>query len=316
MKIRSDKKERSCDDACVITIDSIPINPVHDIQQLPSSGECCQLTKVAIGILKAISLLFIVAGACIIAISPIPAVALLVIGAAALILRVALPKLQEVCHSINANALPAMPLGREAWIKHIGDPGKEPPLSPNIEDILASPCPFWPGKTVRETHLLVLIPETIDKIVDGEREIIPLTLENLDKLIKSTEESEGVGYEFIPDLVIEESEYWPVENSHWVLMTKHILPGSENMSYDNQKQMVESAGYVVPNILEAATAILLQYVCSKLRYFSDDPWTYTRCAEEIYCTPLIIGGFTKNGLLININDFDDKHFGIAGLLKL
>lgn len=35
-------------------------------------------------------------------------------------------------------------------------------LSPNIAEILASPCPIWPGKTVGETHKLVLVPATVN----------------------------------------------------------------------------------------------------------------------------------------------------------
>ena len=60
-----------------------------------------------------------------------------------------------------------------------GDIGEEPPLPPNIYEILASPCPFDPKKTVRETHMLVLVParvngdsshsQSLDKLVQAPR---------------------------------------------------------------------------------------------------------------------------------------------------
>ena len=69
-----------------------------------------------------------------------------------------------------------MPLGRQNGKWYFGDIGEEPPLPPNIYEILASPCPFDPKKTVRETHILVLVPATVDGT--------PLTLNLLGKLVK------------------------------------------------------------------------------------------------------------------------------------
>ena len=66
--------------------------------------------------------------------------------------------------------------GKEAWAKYFGDVGIEPPLPTDIVKILKAPCPYWPTKKVIETHLLVLIPETINRR--------PLTLTSLGELIK------------------------------------------------------------------------------------------------------------------------------------
>ena len=54
--------------------------------------------------------------------------------------------------------------------------GVEPPLPPDIHQILASPCPIWPGKTIQETHMLTLIPATVNNQ--------PFTLKTLGELIK------------------------------------------------------------------------------------------------------------------------------------
>ena len=45
------------------------------------------------------------------------------------------------------------------WEHYFGNVGDEPALPGAIEEIMHRPCPFWKGKQVRDTHLLVLIPE-------------------------------------------------------------------------------------------------------------------------------------------------------------
>ena len=73
-------------------------------------------------------------------------------------------------------SLPPLAFGKADWEKYFGEVGIEPPLPPNIHDILESSCPFWPAKKVKETHLLVLIPQT----VNGKA----LTLDYLEQLIQ------------------------------------------------------------------------------------------------------------------------------------
>ena len=57
---------------------------------------------------------------------------------------------------------PDIAFGAAKWGKYFGvDIGAEPPLPRDMDKILESPCPFWRGKRVEETHLLVLIPGSI-----------------------------------------------------------------------------------------------------------------------------------------------------------
>ena len=69
-----------------------------------------------------------------------------------------------------------------------GDIGDEPPLPPNIYEILASPCPFDPEKTVRETHMLVLVPARVNGV--------PLTLNHMDELVQAPR---GGGHKMLLD---------------------------------------------------------------------------------------------------------------------
>ena len=59
-------------------------------------------------------------------------------------------------------SIPSIAFGKAEWWKYFGYIGVEPPLPINIEEILNEPCSFWPGKKVKETHLLVLIPNTVN----------------------------------------------------------------------------------------------------------------------------------------------------------
>ncbi len=206
-------------------------------------------------------------------------------------------------------AKPTIAFGRKEWLQHIGDPGEVPPLLPNIYEILQSPCPFWPGKLVKDTHILILIPRTITKIRDDGPVTVLLTLRTLEDLLKS---STDVSYRYLDDQVLQKHGDTPIEASYWVLMTKDVIPGSRNQLYVHQKSLVENAGYKVPHLLEAAASISLEYIRSKQRLFSDSPWTYTRCPQKIHGRELVVGGFARNGFYIRGTDYDREAHGVAG----
>ena len=77
-----------------------------------------------------------------------------------------------------SNFIPSIAFGKAEWGKYFGDVGIEPPLPANIENILNEPCSFWPDKKVKETHLLVLIPNTVNEK--------PFTMNYLGELIPET----------------------------------------------------------------------------------------------------------------------------------
>lgn len=64
---------------------------------------------------------------------------------------------------IRKTQVEALAFGPEKWKKHFGvDVGEVPPIPVNMYQILNSSCPFWPEKKVGETHLLALIPLTVN----------------------------------------------------------------------------------------------------------------------------------------------------------
>src|SRR5207249_2641216 len=105
---------------------------------------------------------------------------------------------------------------------------------------------IWPEKKVEETHVLVLIP----KAVNGQ----PLTLKSLGELIQKPKQGPATKYR---GFYLGEYQDVPVQQSYWVLMSRDVIEGSRNQSYNAQKQLVSSLcqktniPYEVPKILEA-----------------------------------------------------------------
>ena len=171
-----------------------------------------------------------------------------------------------------STSIPSIAFGRDAWIRYFGDIGSEPPLPKNIGEILNSRCSFWPDKKVKETHLLVLIPNT----VNGK----PFTMNYLEELIQKPKSGHSTKYRIYSDYAKEavgEKSY----PSHWLLMTRDIIPGSRGERCKECSDMIANhrkktgIPYELPNLLEATASILMHYVKTGERLYSDDQLTYT-----------------------------------------
>ena len=205
--------------------------------------------------------------------------------------------------------------GKKAWEKYFGDVGEEPPLPEDIIEILNDLCTFWPDKEVRDTHLLMLVPE----IVNGR----PYTLNYLEELIRKPKTGYATKYRHYASKVKEElgEKSYP---SHWVLMTRDVVPKSRNKSYLEQCQLMSDHGrktglpYELPLTLDAATCILMEYVQTGQRLYGTNPLVFTRCQEKVENNrwPVAIGGFDVDGLYVNYYNYDDNFDGVAGLCNL
>ena len=214
--------------------------------------------------------------------------------------------------TVLTNELNALKFGKQAWEQYFGDVGREPLLPSRIFTILDSPCPFWAGRKVRDTHLLVLIPST----VDGE----PFTVNKLGELIKqkfpdneegyrrnSLRAKRAVGNETLPDA------------PYWLLMARDVLADSRDTGYVAQKELVAGHAnrtglpYQLPRTLEAATVILTHYVKNNgERLYGDDPWTYTRCLDvDENGDPIVVGGFFSGGLTVDVVRSALSHIGVS-----
>jgi hypothetical protein len=190
-------------------------------------------------------------------------------------------------------------LGEAEWKHYFGDVGLAPDLPSDMAAILDGPCPFWPEKLVKDTHLLVLMPATVGGV--------PFTLNGLGELIKhSNNGGHRTEYRYYNERVKAQIGKESPPRSYWVLMTRDVLPRSLGGVYAHQKALVagyasrEGVPYALPSVLEAATAILMHYAREGERLFGDYSWISTRCQEVVDGSyPAVVGGFESSGLIVS-----------------
>jgi hypothetical protein len=207
--------------------------------------------------------------------------------------------------------------GAEEWSRYFGEVGEVPWLPWHVVDTLNYPCPFWPGKLIKDTHLLVLIPAT----VAGR----PFNLNLLGGLIQRPQGgSSPTKYRRYSNKIQAEFGTQSPIRSYWVLMTRDVLEGSKGKKYAAQQALVaHHAGrtglpYELPGALEAATVILSHYIHRGNRLYADMPWTYTRCQDLVgHRYPVVVGGFSSEGLDIAVRSFNfHSHHGFDGVLAI
>lgn len=220
--------------------------------------------------------------------------------------------------------VPSMAFGAAEWRKYFGDVGAEPPLPPNIEQILSRPCPFTPplgrsqwspfgsGKTIRDTHLLVLVPQT----VNGR----PLTLQLLGELVQKPLQGHASKYGCF---LLGKYTDPPASRSRWALVTRDVVEGSRNKSYKDQQAVLASYSqntgmpYVVPRVLDATTAIFMEHARSGIKLYGKSPYTLARCQEKYDANgQLVVGGFSASGLHVSHDFYASENVGVGGSLEV
>ena len=214
-------------------------------------------------------------------------------------------------------------LGREAWRAQGVHVGSTPPLPEFITvDLLESKCPFDPGKKSKDTHVLVLIPKT----VNGEP-YSALTLDELcytrrgveEQLISRAEENGPFQQEVWrtrPWASVEQLE------SEWVLVAKwgpkSAKVGEEkyflNKNVAGQQKVLSEhyKEYRVVKVVELATAMVLNELVNREPFApgTRDAW---RCAEENANGRFMVSGFHGHHLTITDMDTDGQAVSNFGL---
>ncbi len=216
------------------------------------------------------------------------------------------PKIVFLPEEKKIPIMPSIAFGAAEWKKYFGDVGIEPPLPPNIEQILMGPCPIWPDKKVHETHLLTLVP----KAVNG----IPLTLKSLGELVQKPLQGNATQYN---NRFFNLGHYTdvPASASHWVLMSRDVIPYSRKKSYKDQQILAQGyTGYAIPKVLDAAVGIFMEYVKRGTWLYSQVPFTFTNCQERYNQDwQLVVGGFFPNGLIVDhtLHHVVDENNGVG-----
>ena len=168
---------------------------------------------------------------------------------------------------------------------------------------------IWPAKKVKETHLLVLIPQA----VNGQA----LNLDYLEQLIQNPlGGGHATIYEVYWDDLKKEHGAKPAGQSHWVLMTAGVIPTSIDKPYAQQWKLVRKyAHYQIPQTLEAATCILMEYVKKGKRLYPSSPLRHTFCQERTTGYQNAVGGFGSSGLTVAFCS-PGKSVGVGALRKL
>ena len=196
--------------------------------------------------------------------------------------------------------------GKEAWscwnAQVVGEVLPPPPINWDDKD------PFFPGKSLRETSMLVFIPEEI--IVNGKQQ--PLTLNILKEIIKYQNKS-SQQYNIYSELVQRVFGNTPIKSkSGWVLITKDLIPDSRKKSYDDHKDMVEKKGYRMPNAGEVTIGILMHHAYTGEQLYGK---TFTVCAEQLQGRyPVFVGGFEPDGLSVfYFQGFNANSYGVTAV---
>jgi hypothetical protein len=216
--------------------------------------------------------------------------------------------------------------GNDKWIEAYGveikeeDIGKDLNALPeNILEILESTCPTDSSKKIKNTHMLVWMPQTI--IMDGKEQ--HLTLNILGQLIKKKYCSKSEkGYSYFNSQVEKEIGDKTLTKGQWVLMTKDAIEGSKNQDYYTQQKLVndlaEKSGmsYELPTLLEATVCILAQYV-SKGCLFRNSYGARIRCQENLEGSlyQVMVGGHNPIALSLERCDYNDNGNGVAARWK-
>ena len=213
---------------------------------------------------------------------------------------------------LQSTALPRIAFGKAEWERYFGEVGEQPPLPADIGEILSGPCPYWEGRRVEDTHLLVLIPQSVNGA--------PLTLNSLKELIqRPCEGGHNTDYGYYNDNIKNELGDQGASHSYWALMTKDVLPNSRNKTFSEQQALIQGP-YVVPGALEAATAILMHHAKGGEKLYPMNPTTYTRCQEMLSTGyRVVVGSFGSSGLGV-LDDYDvafrvDDGGGLGGVRK-
>ncbi len=210
----------------------------------------------------------------------------------------------DFCEEMDRRHLPRELLGKnflgaEAWRKQGIDVGVEPPLPSTItEELLNSDCPLHPGEKIKDTHLLVLVPKT----VNGE----PYTAVKLDELCSTRKGSgDNLIYAGWDSWQSQEWASAPQSRSEWVLIPKSdpdpnkVPEGkhfrSKNIAAQQKVNETHYPEYREVKTVELMTAVVLNDLVNGEPRMLDG--NYLRCAEPNASGGRVcVGGFGAGGL--------------------
>lgn len=141
-----------------------------------------------------------------------------------------------------------------------------------------------------------------------------LTFNTLVKLAGSPKVGNAPEFRYIWYRISSEIGDTPVDKTYRIVITNNVFNKSRNLSVSDQKALVRKIGCEMPRVLEATVLLVVTFMSSGERLYSDNPLTYTRCSELLDGYQLIVGGFSPAGVSLSTY-FDDDCSGASGVFR-
>jgi hypothetical protein len=109
-------------------------------------------------------------------------------------------------------------------------------------------------------------------------------------------------------------EDFPVDKTYRIVITNNVFKKSRRLPISKQKDIAWKNGCEMPKALEATVLLVVTFMSSNKRLYNDNPLTYTRCSEEVADYPVVVGGFSPDGLSVSFH-FDSNSNGVGGVLR-
>lgn len=205
-------------------------------------------------------------------------------------------------------------------------PKKIPPLPEDIYQILNGKCPIYGDQKkedgtsylVKDTHFLSLVPREFGSLKHLEGKILkPYGEKNY------PEGQNPLQFRFFLDAARQQHGNTAFWETHWVLVTKDILPGSRNKSWSKHAAQVAAlsrkalVNYKIPTLKESFTDIITHMVATGERRYqaaNDHTYTYTRVNEMAEGLHLSVGGSDPSGVDV-FSDYSNVCIGVVALRK-
>lgn len=145
----------------------------------------------------------------------------------------------------------------ECWRKYLNYQMEDVPKPEYLQEILDTPCPFWPDKLIKHTHLVLLVPKGF-------------TAKKLWALA-----DKRLGY---PGKTL---STYSAEKNYWIIITRKCVPKSRMERASTQIEILAENGYCAPAILEIAIAIQAMRNFKKNSSIFPFMFGHTRCYESM-----------------------------------
>ncbi len=182
--------------------------------------------------------------------------------------------LQDLGHLIAEYACPAITVWQEVNEIFGSLPEKLPPVRSDIHGILEMPCPFFSGRSVGETHSLILVSDkawNLGRFLSLSGVTSWSDQEN-HYFLMPYGKKEPASYFF--RLVIPKNEWSflsviPFQPIHWALILGPV-PESERKSFSSQEKLLNAfcrntgAFYQIANLSQTLMALATQHVFNRI----------------------------------------------------